>query len=229
MSGLVLTLVYPGPFATAQLEELALEEHGLTVRHLLQETLPREVTALDYARVLFESCNLAETDVTTIVSHCAAGEIARELLPMCARRSGRTPQMVRINPEFPTLEILIRTIEAALRRPLPRTDGAQPTLGDLTLTLFEELEQELTDVLHETVGGSGAVARSLSRLQIDWVIHLVAAGRTSGPADMADELHLTAGDHLCDVRCPARHVVVCDDSDDIFSAPGVIEAIRAQP
>ena len=228
MTGTVLTLVYPGPYATAQLEKLGLEQHGLTVRHLFQEALPREVTALDYATVLFERCDLAATDVSTIVSYCAAGEIARELLPMCARRSGRAPRMVRINPEFPTLDSLLRTIEAALRRPLPRPDGAELTLDRLTLPLLEEVERELTDVLLRSVGGSGTVARSLARMQVDWVVHLVAAARTTGAADLADELHLTAADHPCDVACPARHIVVCDDSEEVFSAPEVIEAIRLQ-
>ncbi len=221
----VVTLVYPGPFATAQLERLALDRYGGAVRHLLQETLPREVTAREYATVLFERCGLAELDVSTIVSYCAAGQAARELLAMCARRSGRVPRMVRVNPEFPTLDTLVRTIEAALQRPLPA--AAKSSLDGLTLPLFERLEEELAEVLAARVGGSGTVARDLSRMQIDWVVHLVAAARaTTGPADTTDEWHLTSADHACDADCPARHLVVCADADDVFSAPGVVETIQ---
>lgn len=226
MSGAVLTLVYPGPFATAQLETLRLEEHGLTVRHLFQEALPREVTARAYARALYERCRLSEVDVATIVSYCTAGEIAGELSLMCARRTGKRARMIRINPEFPTLDVLVRTIEAGLRHPLPRPDVGELTLDGLTLQLFEELEQELTEKLLERVGGSGQVARDLGRMQIDWVVHLVAAGRTTSRPDMAEELHLTASDHPCAAECPASHVVVCDDSADLFSTPAVTEAIR---
>ena len=226
--GTLLVLVYPGPFATAQIEKLRLEEHGFAVRYLLQETLPRKVTARDYATALFERCDLAAADVSTIVSYCAAGQIARELSPMCARWQGRVPRMVRINPEFPTLDNLVRTIEAALRRPLPRPDGGELTLEMLTLEMFDELERELADLLLEKVGGSGSVARQLSRMQVDWVVHLVAALRSSGLTDLAGELHITAADHACDVECAARHVVVCDDSELVFSAPGVVEAICAQ-
>jgi hypothetical protein len=226
MSGIVLTLVYPGPFATAQLETLRLEEHGFTVRHMFQETLPREVTAHAYARALYERCRLSEVDVASIVSYCAAGEIAGELALMCARGSARRVRMIRINPEFPTLDVLVRTIEAGLRHPLPRPNVGDLTLDGLTLQLFEELEKELTDKLLERVGGSGQAARDLSRMQVDWVVHLVAAGRTTSRLDMAEELHLTASDHPCASECPARHVVVCDDSADVFSAPAVIEAIR---
>jgi hypothetical protein len=224
----LLMLVYPGPFATAQIEKLALAEHGFTVRYLLQETLPREVTAREYATVLFERCQLAGADVSTIVSHCAAGQIARELAPMLARRRNRVPKMVRINPEFPTLDNLVRTIEAALRQPLPKPGSSELTLSMLTLPMFEELEQELADQLLEKVGGSGSAARDLSRMQVNWVIHLVAAGRPSARTDMADELHITAADHACDAACAARHLVVCDDSELVFSSPEVIEAIRAE-
>jgi hypothetical protein len=224
----LLALMYPGPFATAQLNKLGLEEHGFTVRYPLQEALPRAVTALDYATALFERCDLADADISTIVSYCAAGQIARELSPMCARRTGRAPKMVRINPEFPALDSLVRTIEAALRRSLPRPDGAELTLDLLTLQLFEELEQELSGVLLEKVGGSGSLARDLSRMQIDWVIHLTAAGKPSCRVDMADELHITAADHACAPECPARHLVVSGCSEEMFSAPGVIEAIRVE-
>lgn len=224
----LLALVYPGPFATAQIEQLRLEEHGFAVRYLLQETLPREVTARGYATALFERCDLAAADVSTIVSYCAAGQIARELSAMCARRGGRVPAMVRINPETPTLDNLVRTIEGAIRHPLPRPGGAELTLDWLTLGLFEELERELADRLTGQVGGSGAVARQLSRMQVDWVIHLVASGRTSGPADVAGELHVTAADHACATACAARHLVACEDSELVFAAPGVAEAICAE-
>ena len=218
----LLALFYPGPSVTAQLRKLDLAEHGFTVRSLLQETLPREVTAIDYATVLFERCDLANTDVSTIVSYCAAGAIGCELLPMCARATGRLPKVVRINPEFPTLDSLVRTIEATLRRPLPRRDPEViPDL--LTLQLFEELERELAAGYRRELGASGA--EELSRMQIDWVVHLVAAGTPSGHMDMADELHITAADHACDVGCTARHLVVCDNSEDLFSAPGIVEAI----
>lgn len=226
--GTLLVLVYPGPFATAQIEKLRLEEYGFEVRYLLQETLPRKVMARDYATALFERCDLADADVSTIVSYCAARQIGRELSPMCSRRQGRVPRMVSINPEFPTLGNLVRTIEAALRRPLPRPDGGELSLETLTLEMFDELERELADLLLEKVRGSGSVARQLSRMQVDWVVHLVAAGRSSGLTDSAAELHITSADHACDVECAARHVVVCDDSELVFSAPGVVEAICAQ-
>lgn len=228
MKGTVLTFVYPGPYSKGQLAKLGLEAHGVTARHVLQEALPREVTAVDYARVLYERCDLAEVDVSAIVSYCAAGQFARELVPMCTLRAGRLPRIVRINPEFPTLDALVRTIEAALRRPLPRPGGAELTLDHLTLPFLEELQQGLAEAFLTQVGGSGAVARDLSRMQLDWVVHLVAAARTAGPVDLADELHLTAADHPCDAACAARHVVVCDNSDDVFGAPAVIEAILAE-
>ena len=224
----LLALVYPGPFAAAQAEKLGLEDHGFAVRYLLQETLPRKVTARDYATALFERCDLASADVSVIVSYCAAGQIARELSPMCARRTGRVPKIVRINPEFPNLDSLVRTIEGALRHPLPRPDGAALTLDMLTLEMFERLERELADLLLDKLCGSGSVARQLSRMQVDWAVHLVAAGRSSGLANVADELHITAADHSCDVKCAARHLVVCDDSELVFSAPGVVAAICSE-
>jgi hypothetical protein len=228
VTGTVLTLFYPGPHAKGQLATLGIERHGVPARHVLQETLPREITAVDYARVIFEHCDLAEVDVSTVVSYCAAGQFARALAPMCARRAGRMPRMIQINPEFPTLGTLVRTIEAALRRPLRGPDGAQLILDHLTLSFFDQLQQELAETLLATVGGSGTVARDLSRMQIDWVVHLVAAARTSGPVDLADELHLIAADHPCAAECPARHLVVCDDSDEVLAAPAVIEAILGQ-
>ncbi|BCB88651.1 hypothetical protein Psuf_059640 [Phytohabitans suffuscus] len=166
--------------------------------------------------------------MSTVVSYCAAGQFASELAPMCAGGAGRMPRMIRVNPEFPTLDILVHTIEKALRRPLPGPDGAPLTLDDLTLSFFDGLQQELARTLLATVGGSGTVAKDLSRMQIDWVVHLVAAARTSGPVNLADEVHLTAADHPCHAACPARHQVVCDDSDDVLAAPAVIEAILAQ-
>jgi hypothetical protein len=61
-----------------------------------------------------------------------------------------------------------------------------------------------------------------------WVIHLTAAGKPSRCADMADELHITAADHAYDPDCPARHLVVSCCTEEVFSAPGVIEAIRLE-
>jgi hypothetical protein len=225
LSDTLLALFYPGPLAKARLRRLGLEKHGFSVRPLLQETLPREVTAIDYAAVLFERCDLATADVSAIVSYCAAGAIACELSPMCARASGRFPKIVRINPEVPTLDSLVRTVEAALRRPLPKS-GTEVTPNLLTLELFEEMERELAAGYLETLGCSSSLADKLSRMQVDWVVHLVAAGTSSGGSEIADELHITAADHACDAGCTARHLVVCENSGDLFSAPTVVEAIR---
>jgi len=227
LDGVVLAVDYPGPRARTQLRQLKLEGLGWPVRYPLREVLPRKLTATEYADALYTSCKLAEVRVRLVVGYCAAGEIARELAPMCSV-FGEQPLLVLLNPERAEDYDVVRTLEMVLRRPLPGSGNGPVRLDQLTPANVEALEQDLADAFTASLPEANrSVAHDVSRMQMTWAIHLIAAARPAS-VPTASELHIVSPDHLCPDRCPARHLTVAATAGDICAAPAVLERIRAE-
>jgi hypothetical protein len=219
-------LDYPGPSIPARTKGILLDDERLNCTYPLDTCLPCTTSLAGYVDAVASGVEVAPE---VVVAYCGAAAVGREL----ARVFPAAPGLVMINPFRPTADDVVLTLASFLGDGADHRRVAEDWLangadhdramGALTDVHLGHLERELGSPQSHL----RPIAVQLATLQVQWVYHIAAA--ESGPEASADELHVVSADHRCEPGCAARHEVLGNTIEEIFSGRHLADVIAAIP
>jgi hypothetical protein len=221
----VVVLDYPGPSIPARTKSVLLADERLNCAYPLDACLPCTTSLPGYVGAVADGVDMVPE---VVVTYCGAAAIGREL----AQVLPALPGMVMINPVQSTAADAVLALagfrgdSAGHRRSAADwlVDGADhdQALGALTDVHLARLEREFGSPQPHL----RPIAVQLATVQLQWVYHIAAAAGSDRNVS-TEELHVVSADHRCMLGCAARHEVLGNTIDEVFSGRRLADVIAA--
>lgn len=217
----VAVLDYPGPSTPARTKSVLLDDERLTCAYPLDTRLPCTTSLPDYASAVADDIGVPPN---VIVAYCGAAPVARALACLLPVR----PRLVIINPVLPTTDDGVLALASFLANDGDAVGTDDRRAAEVWLAdgadhdrALQTLTDRHLDRLEREFGGPQPhlrpIAVQLATMQVQWVYHVVAAADRSCRDASADELHVMSADQRCAPDCAARHEVLGETVEEIFS------------
>lgn len=217
----VAVLDYPGPSTPARTKSVLLDDERLACAYPLDTRLPCTTSLPEYAAAVAVGLRVPPA---VIVAYCGAAPVAREL----ARLFPVRPRLVMVNPLLLTADDGVLALASFLADDADAIGADDRRAAEAWLAEGADHDRALRGLTDRHLGrlehqfGSPQphlrpIAVQLATMQVQWVYHIAAAADRSGHDASADELHVVSAHQRCAPGCPARHEVLGETVEEIFS------------